>query len=182
MNAAIEDLRFTVGEQDFALMVHDANDKLDDEMPFVFVKLIMQSPQASNVVDASSLKHVPCIQFESDYSAGPCSKPIVGEKVSVYWPHMDSFYDGHVHEISGDGHIVHCDDGDVETLMLDNENWKFCSANVSTSISLKTTRVRYLSELFNFGSRSFMKFGAQAFPQYLFQSACEDEEISIIKT
>lgn len=96
MNAAVEDVRFAVEDQDFALMVRDANDKLDDDIQFSLSNFSCESLQTSNTVNDSSLKHMPCIQFEPSYFAEPCRKPTVGDKISVYWSLMDSFYDGHV--------------------------------------------------------------------------------------
>jgi len=51
----------------------------------------------------------------------------LGEVISVYWPYDDQYYTGKITEYDDDTieHKVEYEDGDIENLVLDNENWLF---------------------------------------------------------
>lgn len=122
------------------------------------------------------------VPFEPDYSAEPCQKPNVGDNISGYWPLMNSSYNGRVHQISGDKYVVHYDEGGVGTLILDNENWKYCAVIFPRSSEWKSTHLHDLKTFLDyFGNRPFMKFEERTFSQYLFQIAYKNEENSFKK-
>lgn len=54
------------------------------------------------------------IWFEPCYFTEKGSKPIVVDNVSVYWPLMNSYYNGHVQKINEDKYVINYKDGDAE--------------------------------------------------------------------
>lgn len=49
-----------------------------------------------------------------------------GDRVRVYWPIMKKSYAGYVYKQSTGEYRVVYDDGDVEVLNMEKENWMFC--------------------------------------------------------
>lgn len=51
----------------------------------------------------------------------------VGDRVEVYWPIMKQYYPGKVAERTQAGrHRIEYDDGDIEVLQMEEEQWRFC--------------------------------------------------------
>lgn len=176
MKAAIENVRTAAQNEEFGMMVRQAKDELNDVLQFVLSNISLKRTRETINDGHNSFWHESGIPLRPDDSHERWNKLNVGDNISVYCPLMNSFYNGRVHQINNDKHVVHYEDGGMKRLNLDNENWMFCAASFSARNKIESARNHELNKLFNyFGNRSFMRFGAQAFPRYLFAASYGDE-------
>lgn len=104
MKAAFEVVRSAIEKEYLAPMIHDVNDKLDEEIQFVLSTMASTIPQTCEVTDISSQEQshgrVHDIPLESSYFPEPFHKSDVCDKISIFWPLMDLFQNGQLHKPS----------------------------------------------------------------------------------
>lgn len=186
MTVAIEDVRPAFSQNSFAQYVQEGIDTLDE----------LLHEKAAGIMEIDSTRDIESsIETEesndADFSAEPSkSEPECGDRISVFWPLDDQFYDGTVHSANEDGRFeVHYDDGESECLDLTKEQWKFASAlpasTVTVSNGLQVTSIEssvLSSMLRHFGNKPFLIHEAQGFDQFPLVNAYKAEEETFLKT
>lgn len=215
VQAALEDCRLAITDDDFAQSIREANDKLDRAID---LELINADPNEQDAKDDAE----PYIKtddnntiyngvtpeaasFDASYTTDGYDKlslvpsanersapssliPAVGDKVEVFWPQDHQYYHGFVAEEQDGMKTVVYDDGGIESLNFENETWRFASsANirsiVASSLTLLTDTTDTLAAMFShFGNKPFLKFQAQAFPEYVLSNAYNAEELDFKRT
>lgn len=118
--------------------------------------------------------------------------PEFGSNVEVYWPLDDKLYPGTVASINEDDnkYIINYSDGDIETLYMSNEVWRYSTDNSVTANlaqvpekSLVSSEQDVLGSFVNFfGQKVFVQYQTQGLPMFSLQNAYKKEEESFKKT
>lgn len=88
--------------------------------------------------------------------------PPVSALVEIFWPLENRFFRGSVDAVTNGLLHIKYDDGDSETLKMDNENWRFSSAVVVPPPKIASEMQPLLSKMMHFfANRPFMRFEAQ---------------------
>lgn len=95
--------------------------------------------------------------------------PASGDCVKVFWPNDHILFPGIVENITENGsHLITYDEGDVETLDLNQEAWRFSPATVPSYAEPVPQVIEDLTEVLDFilkhfGNKPFMLHQAQGF-------------------
>lgn len=109
-------------------------------------------------------------------------QPSTGDKIKFYWPRDNEYYPGIIAEEQDGNHTFVYDDGAIETLDFRNETWRFASkpnllAISAFFLSRKSDMPRILAFMYEFfGNKPFLRYQAQAFPEYAPLSEYQIEE------
>lgn len=131
MNAAIEDVRFLIGDDLLASLVRSANDGLDTELSTVLDNVTQPAdPSAMPEVCAAALQ-----RFYRDYASedeAPASSPSATEDLlEIHCPIDNVFYLAVISAIDPSGlHVVRYDEGNSETLGLASKKWRSCGSSM----------------------------------------------------
>lgn len=114
--------------------------------------------------------------------------PAVGDKADVFWPLHNELYFGIVAEEQDGSQTSLYDDVGIKTLNFSIKIWCYVSSakllsSKVCSICFKSDALAVLEDmLYYFGNWSFMRYQAQAFPNYGMKNAYLAEEADFIKT
>lgn len=186
ITVAVEDVRPAIPQNSFAQHVQDGIDTLDE--------LLHEKTSEITEIDATGngeSNDETQEPVDDDFSTENAkSEPVIGDRISVFWPLDDQFYDGTVQSADDNGRFeIHYDDGDTENLELTNEHWKFASVlpastgRVADKLEVTSTESSVLSSMLeNFGNKAFLIHQAQGFDQFPLVNAYKAEEETFLKT
>ncbi len=116
-------------------------------------------------------------------------QPKEGDRIQVFWPLDNRYYTGTVSKIGRLGKVnVTYDDGEKETLKLENETWKYDSNDASCSNAnimprLQSNTKEVLQQIMrDLGNRSFLLHHASGYDQFPLVKAYKEEEEEFLKT
>ena len=225
LTAAVEDVRVVIETDDLSQLVSEAIDKLDqsieDSMTLTDQDITTTSDDShsdsevnlnlqpideqtdifvNNENNNSQSRNNDNPDFEiNDSSLDKLRLPLVGDKIEVLWPAESTYFLGVVAEVTDNNqHVIVYDDGDMETLTMDEQEWRFNdshnenendtgstlqSSTVSHLPTLKSTEQTELQLLFDhFGNRPFLISHAQGFSQAAIINAYRTEEDAFKRT
>jgi len=195
IRSAIEDVRHATGENDFARIVQESIDQLDDLVQSSIQDIEKESPSDDILHTTTPLVDHDSEEEIFDDSVPDPSQLEVGSNVEVYWPIEKQFYPGVVNSFDEESgkHLINYLDGDTEDLNLSDEIWKLIppgrnavSANQATLQiineldSLEPKAIQTFFKVFKF--KEFLFHHAQGLPQFILQNAYRSEEDSFKKT
>ena len=187
ISSAIEDTRFAIQDDPFAIQIQQSIDQLDTDL-----ENVIDCKAVNRNTDDCDYENNDETAFHHQYSTSDCDPelPQAGDCVDVFWPLDNSYYSGTFQSIDEDGrHNIEYDDGEDEVLDMTDGTWRFSTGNTtSSSVSAQSSQFSsiepvVLQEMQNhFGNKSFMRHQAQGFPQFALVNAYNAEETSFKKT
>lgn len=210
IKAAFEDTRIVNIDDDLVKSIIESIDEIDDRIESSIISTendtngqlhynISSSGESAknvnrNFIQDSIVKRTESRDFantnhaDTDYSP----QPNTGDSIEVYWPEDEQYYRGTVHEITPDNeHVIHYDDGDIETLNMESESWRPTStddpvlngSSVQALEQLKSSEQETLRAMHKyFGNKPFLKYESQGFCQAPVINSYKKEEESFLKT
>ena len=121
----------------------------------------------------------------AEATAEPTNLPSVSDSVYVYWPLDREFYTGTVSGLDGGKHEITYDDGEMESLNLEIETWRFRETPVLYYSKIQLNPGLYLQSIEReairehyetFGGKDFIVFQVQGPLSYVTENAYVKEE------
>ena len=227
LTTVVEDVRVIVDSDNLSQLITEAIDKLDESIEDSLTLLPssdsdishdLHSDAESNLnlqpIDEQTDVHGEINRVENNETESENSDPInsqlddsefdkqhlpnIGDHVEVLWPADSTYFPGVITEITANNeHVIVYDDGDIETLNMSIEEWRFNdiandndvntesqnenstlqSSTVSHLPTLQRNEKSDLQSLFDhFGNRPFLTSHAQRFPQAAIINSYKREE------
>lgn len=189
--AAFEDVRATIGNDNFTMEVSSAIDQLDDAIEDILNPLQENKGvedrclvNSNNNDDQLSTSNVEDIDLTIRDNV---NEPLMGENVAIFWPLDNTYYPGTVTAIEDGISTILYEDGEIEVLNMSDETWKYqedkdtvASASSST-LELQSNEQEILSQLSKFfGNKPFLRFQCQGFEQFPLINAYRKEEVQFL--
>lgn len=176
--AAFEDVRLAIMHNDFAKLISDALDILDNEIEVDIDNISTEEDISDEDLDTNQPENIEEVDFTVNNDE---ITPIVGENIEVYWPLDDQYYPGTIGNIDEGKYTVNYDDGEVEILDMQEEIWKYQEGNGSTmatsNLRITSNEQDVLNSMQNiFGNKPFLKYQCQGFEMHPLYNAYKKEE------
>ena len=175
ITVAVEDIRFATTENELALKYQKANDIMDTALNESIDSITMD---AGNPTDDS-------VSSTEPDELGPTRELKIGDKIEVYWPLDDQYYPGSVSEYAEatGKHRIAYDDGQVENLKMDEENWRILTTNQVTIPDIASIHNEALQQYFKtFAHKEFMLHQVEGLPPHPVWNAYQEEQQKFMKT
>jgi len=184
IKAAIEDTRHAIYENSLAKTIQEAIDELSIAIEDSLEDLPEEREPTGKSVYPTDGKYleIDTQNCSDDDAEQMVDLPSLGDTIEVYWPLESRFYPGVVSDIEDGKYNIQYDDGDVEVLEMQNENWRYqaISANhVDTHVpfEMKSSEADVLKKYYDvFGYKDFMRHQAQGLPDFPLQNAYAIEQ------
>lgn len=105
--------------------------------------------------DVSSARQETCVDEDPDDDT-PHLTPNTGDCIEFFWHEENRYYSGEVTRIHEGQHRVTCNDGDVESMNIAEEKWRFSCSNsgadtlsASAAFELQSSLQSELKSMFN---------------------------------
>lgn len=175
ISAALEYVRISNEDNDIFQQIFESIDEITDIISSELGSII-DPPFSSQVeVDTASNKNLATdVEFSVDDDA---VRPQVGNLTEVFWPLYMQYYSGTISEITDScQNVLTYDDGDTESLQINNEQWRFFSTISGSKIyslpALESNEEQQLQKVFEyFGNKPFLRHHAQGFDSALLENA-----------
>lgn len=179
--AAVEDTRPAIVEDDFAASIVESIDQLDESI-HESIEALTENYNQETPLDACSVSSDEYHTIDDP----SISLPGPGDRIEILWPLDNCFYPGVVSSVENNVHHINYEDGDAESLKLEDEEWRFgatlSSSSVFTGHSLISNEQHVLSLMLEtLGNKSFMRHHAQGFQQAVLYKAYQEQELEFVK-
>ena len=175
IKAALEDVRFAVTDNEFAIKYQETVDSLDVSLGYSMDSITDESPDMIHEPDDLSDRG----------EIGPTIDLNIGGKIEVYWPLDIEYYPGTVTTYDGATgfHGINYDDGDHESLDMDKETWRVLQSSRSNCVDLSSVHKEALEAYYkSFAHKEFMIHQAEGLPPHPVWNAYKEEESKFMKT
>ena len=175
INAAVEDVRFAITNDELAIKYKEANDQLNS----VLDTSIYSIPAGSGNEDDDDTTNT------EPEELGTTRDLCVGDEIEVYWPLDNKFYTGSITEYNENTGklIIAYDDGQNENLNMKHETWRILNTNQVSISDITSINNEALKEYFQtFPHKEFMMHQAQGLLPHPVWNAYNDEEVKFMKT
>ena len=187
---SIEDIRLATPDHSLAKTVQEGIDILDDYLEDL--KQGDSNYETESAIASEGITEDTNSSHNDDFSTDDLhGLPSVGDKISVFWPLYDTYYDGTVGaQQEENGNLtINYEDGETECLNMTEEEWKYTntinasSSNITTNLEVTCTEQEVLKNMVeHFGNKSFLKHKAQGFDQFSLVNSYKAEEENFLKT
>ena len=175
INAAVEDVRFTITEDELAIKIQEAVDALD----IIIDESVDELPDNQPELGQDE------VQQSDNGEMCPTLRITEGDRIDIYWSGDEECYPatiGSFHPDSGK-HEIDYYDGDKDTLDMQTQVWLVINTDQAVVSDISPVWSEALEFYFKtFGHKEFMLHQAERLPPHPVWNAYKDKEVKFMKT